>query len=361
MRAGGISAPQKKPSQQRTARRLRVRSATSDWRVLLPTSGRRNKRASLRGRSFERLERQREFKRLKEASKLRANAAGALDQLLRSTLVPLSAEMFKPVKSLGKGAFGSVQLMTYIPTGKNFAVKRLSKEADETDDTESDEESMGGANLGSFLMEMLALRRLKKVCDDRNVRSFVLCYSGFFEDAENWYLVTEFLPNMIPLEDLLYRSKPLTLELRKTIIHNLIAGLKQIHGAYVAHRDIKPSNILVDPATGDIKFIDFGMACVGEGCFGLPVWGTENYMPPEATVLKEEQRNLRAFQDFDIWALGLVIADVFDHNTFDSVEEPSEFLYSVDKDHLKRINKLLPHSIRTFLNPDPHKRHLALS
>lgn len=45
----------------------------------------------------------------------------------------------------------------------------------------------------------------------------------------------------------------------KTIIYNLLCGLKFIHSAGVVHRDIKPANLLIlQDCT--VKICDFGLA-----------------------------------------------------------------------------------------------------
>ncbi|HAA32930.1 MAG TPA: hypothetical protein DCE56_40940, partial [Cyanobacteria bacterium UBA8553] len=38
--------------------------------------------------------------------------------------------------------------------------------------------------------------------------------------------------------------------------------LDQIHAAHIIHKDINPSNIVLNPSTGQIKFIDFGISTV---------------------------------------------------------------------------------------------------
>jgi len=38
------------------------------------------------------------------------------------------------------------------------------------------------------------------------------------------------------------------------------AGLGQIHDANIVHKDVKPSNLLLNAATGQLKFIDFHLA-----------------------------------------------------------------------------------------------------
>ena len=45
----------------------------------------------------------------------------------------------------------------------------------------------------------------------------------------------------------------------KTIIYNLLCGLKYMHSAKVIHRDIKPANILINEDC-TVKICDFGLS-----------------------------------------------------------------------------------------------------
>ena len=45
----------------------------------------------------------------------------------------------------------------------------------------------------------------------------------------------------------------------KTILYNLLCGIKWIHSAGVVHRDIKPANVLIQQDC-TVKICDFGLA-----------------------------------------------------------------------------------------------------
>ena len=46
----------------------------------------------------------------------------------------------------------------------------------------------------------------------------------------------------------------------RSILYQILCGLKYIHSTHVVHRDLKPANILVNPPTGEIKICDFSLA-----------------------------------------------------------------------------------------------------
>src|SRR5579871_119695 len=166
-RSGGVSAPIKTGQLVKPVRRV-IRSATTDWRIVL--SGDR--------RTKSRAERE------------RANALGRIDQFLRSTLVRFSPEMFKYVGALGSGS-NETEVTHEINklTGQHVAIKQIPKYRFTFDDPE--------AGLPNFMREVTALHRLRKACTEK--KTYVLCGLGFYEDDEYWYLVTEFSPDLMPM------------------------------------------------------------------------------------------------------------------------------------------------------------------
>merc|ERR1719424_103828 len=75
-------------------------------------------------------------------------------------------------------------------------------------------------------------------------------------------IVTE-LARGLPLADLLYKERQVLPNPSHfaSLLAKVVAHLHTRTPAIV-HRDIKPENVMVDPASGDLKLIDFGMAKV---------------------------------------------------------------------------------------------------
>jgi serine/threonine protein kinase len=177
---------------------------------------------------------------------------------------------------LGKGSFGAVYLareMLKNGQSETVAIKKIVK---------------SGSSPGAFLKEFEVLQKLKAVCSQH-----ILCYRDVYQDAQFYYLVTEYLGGFLPLEadnlkDVWLGSLFPIVQL--LIINNLILGLQRIHSLGVAHRDIKPDNILVKPSTGEIKYIDFGQSCWAEDSDANLVQfnqieGTERYLDPALAMM----------------------------------------------------------------------------
>ncbi|MEU8758811.1 serine/threonine-protein kinase [Streptomyces sp. NPDC048659] len=95
------------------------------------------------------------------------------------------------------------------------------------------------------------------------------------------------------------------------LITGICEGLAHLHGAGWVHTDLKPENILIG-RDGTVKLSDFGFAIELTGTHGYtPPMGTLDYLPPERGREPLGERGVRVRPSADIWALGVVVHEVF--------------------------------------------------
>jgi serine/threonine protein kinase len=212
------------------------------------------------------------------------------------------AQAFEKVKQLGEGAYGKVSSYYDKHNKTTVVIKALSKAND--------------PDIDDINNEVYILHLLQDVC-----QQYILCYTDFYEDTQNYYIVTEFLSHYVVMDEWinrsgLWRNTLLTKDYLK-VFNQLQEGLKVIHHSGIAHRDIKTPNIMINPQTLQIKYIDFGVAT--DGTLLEPnMVGTLSYIAPEMTNdefdpdedLPLIKMNLEVWQKADLWSLGMVILEI---------------------------------------------------
>lgn len=212
------------------------------------------------------------------------------------------------VRRLGEGSFGQVFGVRGV-NGKSFAVKRMRKDEVSPVDVKR---------------EVEILEHLNPVCKD-----YIVCYRSRAEDDTYVYLVTELLEDFLTANE--YFLEYLSSDHKMIqVVQNMILAVKTVHDAQVAHRDLKPSNFMIEVKSGQVKIIDFGLACLKKECQqSRNFTGTPEFMAPElwggvnldrlqqsrgdkTTLTKPYSLDGAAFtldslQRADLWALGLTI------------------------------------------------------
>eukprot|EP00090_Calanus_glacialis_P016050 TRINITY_DN2516_c0_g1_i1.p1 TRINITY_DN2516_c0_g1~~TRINITY_DN2516_c0_g1_i1.p1 ORF type:complete len:552 (-),score=137.37 TRINITY_DN2516_c0_g1_i1:1215-2870(-) len=205
--------------------------------------------SNLRNQHKERTERRRKLEdsllenNLSDLAKIERRRMHAVKETeyLRLKRAKLGVEDFDPLKVIGKGAFGEVRLVQKIDTGHIYAMKVLRKS------------------------EMVEKEQVAHVRAERDVlvevdHTWVVKMFYSFQDAENLYLVMEFLPGG-DVMTLLMKKDTLSEEATQFYIAETALAIETIHKLGFIHRDIKPDNLLLD-ARGHVKLSDFGL-CTG--------------------------------------------------------------------------------------------------
>ena len=109
------------------------------------------------------------------------------------------------------------------------------------------------------------------------------------------------------LMDSIISNKIVNLELKETILKNLLKLIRDFHNYGFSHRDLKPENILID-MNNNLFLTDFGFTCKYNCCKSFNS-GTLKYAPPE--ILKYKDLKISDWRKIDIWSLGIIIYTLF--------------------------------------------------
>jgi eukaryotic-like serine/threonine-protein kinase len=215
-----------------------------------------------------------------EAAGRRA-ATGVADPFLIASGRRLG-ERYRLERALGRGGMAAVWLATDERLGRPVAIKILS------DTLVTDEQYLTRFRREAHTAASLQHPNLVTVYD--------------YDAGERPYLVMEYIEGGDLAERLDAGDAPDPHELAR----ELLSALRHIHAAGVLHRDIKPQNVLID-AAGRARLTDFGIAQPANATALTRTGhliGTESYIAPEV------KRGAPASERSDLYALGVVLADV---------------------------------------------------
>ncbi|CAF1430443.1 unnamed protein product [Adineta ricciae] len=196
---------------------------------------------------------------------------------------------FETLKIIGRGAFGTVDLVRQKPSGQVYAMKTLSK------------------------FEMLKRSDSAFFWEERNIMAFsnsdwiVKLYYAF-QDAKNLYMIMEYMPGG-DLITLLERYE-ISESSARFYCAEVVLAVDAIHTLGYIHRDIKPDNMLLD-GHGHLKLADFG-TCIKMDKDGLvrsdTAVGTPDYISPE--ILKSQNTTGVYGREVDWWSVGVFLYEM---------------------------------------------------
>jgi serine/threonine protein kinase len=111
-------------------------------------------------------------------------------------------------------------------------------------------------------------------------------------------------------------GKGFTIPTAKSIIRQILSGLKFIHANGIVHTDLKPENIMLtkpeSECTDDtvtIKIADFGSSVFEDESSKVKTFGTNGYISPEALL------KVGFSYPTDIWSLGCIVFELITGDT----------------------------------------------
>jgi len=139
------------------------------------------------------------------------------------------------------------------------------------------------------------------------------------------------------------------------VARQMAQGLGDAHRHSIVHRDVKPSNVMLT-SSGLVKIVDFGLAraMTEQTASQTGVTGTVRYMSPEQAMDRPVD------QRCDIWALGVVFAEMLTGSTPFHAESITSMLFSILNDPpagLDAVHPALQPLLYHALAKDPERRY----
>uniref|UniRef100_A0A8R1Z8K3 protein kinase C n=1 Tax=Pristionchus pacificus TaxID=54126 RepID=A0A8R1Z8K3_PRIPA len=224
-------------------------------------------------------------------------------QALRSALQPPSSRNDSPnnepalelsqlyqvlaEQTLGSGQFGTVYGGIHRESGKEVAIKVISK----------DRFSKKSSGVQSLRSEVGILQAIS--------HPGIVRLESMFETTDKIFVVMEKLTGDMLEMILSQESGKLDERSCKFLLWQILSALRYLHNKGIAHCDLKPENVLLSQQNTQFpqtKLCDFGYArFIGEQQFRKTIVGTPAYLPPEVLQKKGYNKSL------DMWSVGVII------------------------------------------------------
>ena len=191
---------------------------------------------------------------------------------------------FKVLKVIGRGSFGKVSLVEYLPTHEVYAMKSLKK------DILIEQEQIENTLLEKEILQSI---------DYPMLCNLVFC----FQTEDRIYFVMPFLSGGELFQHL---RKFRTFDEDKVRFYGaqIALALEYLHSKGIVYRDLKPENILMDEK-GYLRLADFGMAkLLKENEKAMSFCGTPEYLAPEVITLEGHDKNV------DWWSFGILLFEM---------------------------------------------------
>ena len=190
-------------------------------------------------------------------------------------------EKYTKVEKVGEGTYGVVYKCRVKDTNDFVALKKIR--------LENEDEGIPSTSI----REISILKQLR--------HPNIVYLIDLIHGEKKLYLVFEFMDHDLK-KFLDINNGPLTPELVKSYLFQILLAVNFCHSKRILHRDLKPQNLLIDK-DGIIKVADFGLA----RSFGIPIKTLTHeiltlwYRAPEILLGQKEYST-----PVDMWSIGLI-------------------------------------------------------
>lgn len=200
---------------------------------------------------------------------------------------------FNVIQTIGRGAFGKVDLVRHKTNGQVYAMKLLSKS------------EMIKRSESAFYWE-------ERFIMAHAISEWIVKLHFAFQDERYLYMVMDYMPGGDLVN--LMSNFDIPEKWAKFYCAEITLAVDAIHQMGFVHRDVKPDNMLLDKH-GHVRLADFG-TCMKMNQENL-VWcdtavGTPDYISPEVLESQSSASNLRKpYSNLcDWWSVGVVLYEM---------------------------------------------------
>ena len=194
-------------------------------------------------------------------------------------------EKYAKVEKVGEGTYGVVYKCRIKETNDFVALKKIR--------LENEDEGIPSTSI----REISILKQLR--------HPNIVYLIDLIHGEKKLYLVFEYMDHDLK-KFLDINNGPLTPELVKSYLFQILIAINFCHSKRILHRDLKPQNLLIDK-DGIIKVADFGLA----RSFGVPIKTLTHeiltlwYRAPEILLGQKEYST-----PVDMWSIGLIFYEM---------------------------------------------------
>ena len=194
-------------------------------------------------------------------------------------------EKYTKVEKVGEGTYGVVYKCKVKDTNDFVALKKIR--------LENEDEGIPSTSI----REISILKQLR--------HPNIVYLIDLIHGEKKLYLVFEYMDHDLK-KFLDINNGPLTPELVKSYLFQILIAINFCHSKRILHRDLKPQNLLIDK-DGIIKVADFGLA----RSFGIPIKTLTHeiltlwYRAPEILLGQKEYST-----PVDMWSIGLIFYEM---------------------------------------------------